>query len=145
VPPAEIEISELLVQHLLGSQQPALAHLPLKHFASGWDNTMFRLGDDYMIRLPRRALAAPLLLKEQQWLPHLKPHLPLPIPAPIFSGQPEADYPWHWSILPWLEGEAADLSPPRRDQCTALAQFFRTLYIYPHPTMRRITPSGASH
>lgn len=90
---------------------------------------MFRLGDAFVIRLPRRAVAAPLLLKEQQCLPRLKTHLSLPISAPIFCGQPEANYPWHWSILPWLEGEAADVSPPRADQGTTLAKFFHTLHI----------------
>ncbi len=132
-----------LVRQLLKSQLPALAHLSLTHVASGWDNVMFRLGDEYVIRLPRRAAAAPLLLKEQLWLPLLQPHLSLPIPAPIFKCLPDADYPWPWSVLPWLEGEAADVSPPHRDQGTALAQFFHTLHMpaphdAPHNAVRGV-------
>src|SRR3546814_11942571 len=65
------------------------------------------------MRLPRRALSAPLVLLEQRWLPVLAPHLPLPVPVPVRAGQPSAalDYPWHWSVCPWLPGSPAASTP----------------------------------
>jgi aminoglycoside phosphotransferase (APT) family kinase protein len=43
---------------------------------------MCRVGDELVARMPRRELAARILLHEQRWLPVLAPRLPLPIPAP---------------------------------------------------------------
>jgi aminoglycoside phosphotransferase (APT) family kinase protein len=55
-----------------------------------------RIGDDLVVRLPRRAVAVDLLLHEQRWLPGLAPQLPLPIPAPVRTGRPGPGYPWPW-------------------------------------------------
>ena len=50
----ELEINEHLVHELLKSQCTNWAHLPLKAItSSGTDNALFRLGDDYVVRLPR--------------------------------------------------------------------------------------------
>jgi len=66
-PDAEIEIDERLVQALLSAQHPDLASYPIKHLDAGWDNAMFRLGDEHTVRLPRRSIAARLLVNEQTW------------------------------------------------------------------------------
>jgi len=47
-----------------------------------------------------------LILNEARWLPELAPHLPLPIPAPVFLGEPGSGYPWPWSIVPLIAGDA---------------------------------------
>jgi len=50
----EFKINEDLVQKLLKSQCPEWAHLPLKRIhSSGTDNALFRLGKEYVVRLPR--------------------------------------------------------------------------------------------
>ncbi len=127
-PAAEIEIDADLARGLLRAQHPDLADLPIRFLASGWDNTIFRLGDMLLLRLPRRAVAAKLLRHEQRWLPMLKDRLPLAIPAPVRIGAPQDAYPWPWSVTPWLEGETADLSPPDADQGEILAGFFEALH-----------------
>lgn len=104
-PPAEIEITEALLRTLLREQAPGFADLPLRLHAAGWDNEIHRLGSDHAVRIPRRAVAAPLVEHEQAWLPRLAPDLPLPIPAPVVAGRPGAGFPWCWSIVPWLPGE----------------------------------------
>ncbi len=110
-PPAERDIGEWLVRSLLAAQHADLAGRTLNLFANGWDNVMFRLGDDLVVRLPRRLMAANLVLNEQRWLPMLAERLPIAIPVPLRIGVPSADYPWHWSICPWFEGDmAADVS-----------------------------------
>lgn len=127
-PAAEIDIDADLARELLLAQYPDLADLPIRGVGSGWDNAMFRLGEDLALRLPRQTVAVPLLLNEQTWLPHLKDHLPLPIPAPLRIGQPSERFPWPWSVTPWMTGETADLSLPDAHQGERLAAFFRALH-----------------
>ena len=129
-PAAEIDIDEALVRGLLQVQRPDLAELPIRVVANGWDNAMVRIGDHLAARLPRRAAAATLIESEQRWLTELAPHLPLPIPVPVFAGFPTATYPWRWSLCPWLDGEAAAKAPPVDLDATArtLAAFVAALH-----------------
>jgi aminoglycoside phosphotransferase (APT) family kinase protein len=129
IPPADIEFSDDRIRRLLESQHPDLAHLPLRLAACGWDNAIYRLGDELAVRLPRRALAATLIENEQRWLPQLQRRLPLPIPAPVRVGVPQDWYPWNWSVVPWLRGETADLALPNRQQGEALAGFLNSLHM----------------
>src|SRR5829696_9197749 len=55
MPAAEVDVDDDLVAGLLREQHPDLARLPLRPLAHGWDNVSFRLGDDLVVRLPRRA------------------------------------------------------------------------------------------
>jgi len=132
-PAAEVEITEALVRALLQEQHRDLAGLPLEFVGEGWDNVMVRLGGDLALRLPRRAIADDLIRKEQRWLPWLAPHLPLPVPAPVRTGVPGQGYPFAWSVLPWIDGEAADLAPPDTSEAPVLADFLRTLHRLPLP------------
>src|SRR5439155_24677734 len=89
-PAAEITIDDALVRTLLVEQHPDLAELALSKLEAGWDNSLWRLGDDLLVRLPRRAVAAPLTLNEQRWLPQLAPLLPLPVSAAVRIGGPSS-------------------------------------------------------
>lgn len=129
IPRAEIAIDETLARGLLRSQHPDLAHLTLLPVQSGWDNALFRLGGQLAMRLPRRTAAAQLVLNEQRWLPLLQEFaLPLKIPVPVRTGVPQGDYPWAWSIVPWIEGETADLAALDDGQGEILGQFFERLH-----------------
>jgi len=121
MPPAEVDLSADLVRGLLAAQQPDLAHLPVRVLANGWDNLLCRLGEELVVRLPRRAQAATLIAHEQRWLPVLAPRLPLPVPAPVRVGEPGAGYPWHWSIVPFLPGHPAAAGPPASGAAAAVA------------------------
>jgi aminoglycoside phosphotransferase (APT) family kinase protein len=132
-PAAEIEIDDALIREILGDQQPHLAHETIQIMEAGWDNVMARIGDDLAIRLPRRALAEPLLINEQKWLPFLAPQLPIAIPVPLYCGTPTPAYPFVWSLLKWLPGQAADLAPPASDQAKALSHFLTKLHTLPVP------------
>jgi aminoglycoside phosphotransferase (APT) family kinase protein len=112
MPAAEVDVSLGLVRRLIADQHPDLAGLPVVLLANGWDNVICRLGDDLAVRLPRRAAAAELVRHEQRWLPGLAARLPLPVPAPVRAGEPALGYPWHWSIVPFLPGRPAAVSPP---------------------------------
>ncbi len=111
-PPADLKISHDLIDSLLKEFVPELAGLPIEFVDAGWDNEMHRVGADHAVRLPRRKEGAPLIEHEQQWLPELADQLPIQIPAPTHSGRPAFGFPWHWSVVPWIEGVVAGHAPP---------------------------------
>jgi aminoglycoside phosphotransferase (APT) family kinase protein len=121
-------ITEELVSRLVAAQHPDLAHLPLRWVESGWDNAMFRLGDNLAVRLPRRGLAAGLIAHEQRWLPELAKDLPIPVPTPCRIGQPGPGYLWSWNVVPWLRGFTADDHEPHAGQAVPFARFLRALH-----------------
>ncbi len=129
-PADEVDVDEGLVRSLLVDQHPDLAKMSLVKSVAGWDNTLWRLGNDLLVRLPRRSEAAPLALNEQRWLPTLAPRLPLPIPVPVRVGRPSKDFPWTWSIVPWLDGRPGDVTTITRpdDSAEALGRFLRALH-----------------
>jgi len=124
-PPAEVEIGAELVRSLLDEQHPDLAGLALRPLASGWDNVLYRLGDELVVRLPRRAMGAVLMEHELAWLPGLADGLPLPISVPVRSGKPSGEYPWTWAVVPWFPGATAEATPPADfdETAAALARF----------------------
>lgn len=130
-PPAEIGIDADLARALLRAQHPDLADLAIEPAGSGWDNAMFRLGDRYALRLPRRALAAGLVEKEQRWLPELAGRLPLPVPAPERIGRPGCGYPWRWSVVPWLAGDTADRAAIAPLEAVRFGTFLKALHVTP--------------
>jgi aminoglycoside phosphotransferase (APT) family kinase protein len=105
-----VTIDSTLVHKLIDSQFPQWSNLPVRPVEfSGWDNRTFHLGSDMMVRLPSDTFYALQVEKEQYWLPRLSPHLSLTIPTPLAMGIPSEDYPWHWSIYQWIEGQTASI------------------------------------
>jgi len=132
-----MNISASLVGRLVTTQFPQWAGLPIKPVDSdGWDNRSFRLGTDMTVRLPSADVYSGQVEKEQKWLPILAPLLPLPIPVPLAMGVPSADYPWHWSIYQWIEGENASIEhiADLQQFAIALAEFLAAL--------QQIDPTG---
>src|SRR5579884_472446 len=104
----EIPIDIQLVRDLIAEQFPAWADLPIRAARPfGTDNAIFRLGENLAVRLPRRDLNVPALLKEMEWLPRLAPSLSLAIPQPVAHGEPGSGYPLPWAIYGWIDGENA--------------------------------------
>ncbi|MCB0629882.1 MAG: aminoglycoside phosphotransferase family protein [Saprospiraceae bacterium] len=127
-PAAEVIVDEKLAGSLLREQHPDLVHLPISLLDTGWDNYIFQLGDDMLLRFPRRSIAVPLLHHEQKWLPQLTASLPIPIPAPIRIGKPAGTYPWPWSIIPFLAGNTADQVAPAAHQAERFGAFLKALH-----------------
>ncbi|MHB8437891.1 MAG: aminoglycoside phosphotransferase family protein [Acidimicrobiales bacterium] len=129
-PAADIDIDETLVRELIAEQHQDLAGLRLVHLNGGWDNEIWRLGGDLLVRLPRRKMAAELVVHEQRWLPGLAQDLPLPVPAPLRVGRPGPRYPWNWSIVPWIEGTPGDRTPlaDPSDAARTLGRFLAALH-----------------
>lgn len=125
-----IDADEEQVRRLLRSQAPQFAELPLKRVATaGVNNTIYRLGDDLTVRLPQTAWCADHIRKEQRWLPTLGKHLTLSIPTLVHACLPGSDFPWHWSVYAWLDGDEAVRTPVTDEHATArqLATFIEEL------------------
>jgi len=112
MPAAEVDIDASIVRALLREQHPDLADLPVVEAGGGWDNRLFRLGHELLVRLPRRQASAGLIDIERRWLPELAPRLPLATPTALRYGLPGCGFPWNWTIAPWLPGRNAAQSPP---------------------------------
>lgn len=129
VPKAEIEFNENMVKNLLFSQFPEFANLKIELLDSGMDNKNYRLGSEFIIRMPGRISASRLILNEITWLPKLKDKLSLNIPAPFRVGMPDQDFPWYWTITPWFEGESADRNSLDETEAFKLIEFLKKLHI----------------
>ena len=106
----QIEIPVQLVESLIDTQFPEHSKLPINEVKpNGWDNRTFRLGREMSVRLPSAERYAAKVFLEHKYLPYLAIHLSLPIPKPIALGTPSAEYPWHWSIYGWIDGQTLDI------------------------------------
>lgn len=129
-PDAEVAIDEQVVRSLLAEQAPRLADLAISPAGVGWDNVMWRLGERLAVRMPRRESAAHLAVKEQRWVNEVGKTLPLAVPMPVHAGRPGCGYPWHWSVVLWLDGEPADQAAIESPSvaAAALGGFMRCLH-----------------
>src|SRR3954447_11834046 len=148
----ELDIPEGLVRRLVDSQFPQWAAEPLVRVPTwGTDNAMYRLGNELVVRLPRRAANVAGLRKERTWLPRLAPHLDpgehasrgerVAIPVPVASGFPGDGYPWEWAVYRWLEGTPTlEASIDYERLAADLAGFVRRLQAIELPETR---PAGS--
>ncbi|HEX4125253.1 MAG TPA: phosphotransferase [Tepidisphaeraceae bacterium] len=129
---ADIAIGPDLAAACINAQFPALAPARLTAIGEGWDNIAFRVNDEFLFRFPRRKVAVPLLMTESKILPWLAPQLPIPIPTPLFLGQPTDAYPHPFTgyrYLPGLPACQANLTDKQRTELAApLANCLRTLH-----------------
>ncbi|MFF1573889.1 aminoglycoside phosphotransferase family protein [Leifsonia sp. NPDC058292] len=128
-PEADIASDADLVATLIAAQHPDLAG-PLTLVSDGWDNLIYRLGDAYAVRIPRRDVAAHLIEHEQQVLPAFAARVGVTIPAPVRNGVPSELFPFAWSIVPWVDGiDGADLTAAERASIALpLAAFVAALH-----------------
>ncbi|HEX5860081.1 MAG TPA: aminoglycoside phosphotransferase family protein [Microbacterium sp.] len=100
----EPDTSPRVVRTLLRDQVPELAGLELERLSNtGSDNALYRLGSEFVVRLPRLSDAAGRLGVELSWLPRLA-GLPVGIPEIVHAGEPTEAYPYRWAIVRWLVG-----------------------------------------
>ncbi|MDN4175540.1 aminoglycoside phosphotransferase family protein [Nocardioides sp. SOB77] len=101
----ELAVDVDLVQRLVADAFPALAGRELVPVAtSGSSNTMFRLGRDLVVRLPRQPGGGASITKEARWLPYVAGRLPVAVPEVVGVGEPALGYPERWSVTSWLPG-----------------------------------------
>lgn len=127
-------VDHALARHLLDSQFPDLAGVPLEHLGRGFDADVWRAGK-WAFRFPRRRVAVACLEAEMRALGGLAPHLPLPVPVPERFGEPSPAFPAPFYAHRWLSGSSADhhrLDPTRRAALAGpLGRFLRALHGLP--------------
>jgi aminoglycoside phosphotransferase (APT) family kinase protein len=105
----EVAVPASLVRTLVDRQRPEWAGLPLHPVAEfGTDHKLFRLGEELLVRMPVHSGSADQAASDAAWLPLLAPHLPVELPVPVALGEPDAGYPFQWSVVRWLPGTTLD-------------------------------------
>lgn len=126
-----------LVRRLIAAQFPGWAELPVTPLSSsGTDHAMYRLGDDLVVRMPRRPGGDRAVRHEFRWVPWLAPQLPLAAPVPVAMGEPGFGFPYPWLVQRWIEGVnpvVGQIADPHR-LAREIASFERA--------MRAIDPEG---
>lgn len=125
-------VDEVLAAHLVRTQFPELAGLPVRRFAAGWDNAVFSVGPDLLFRFVHRAIAVPLAARELTVLPVVAGRLPLPVPVPTFVGRPVPEFDWPFWGAPRIPGEEIAVAglddDDRVPAARALGAFLRVLH-----------------
>lgn len=104
----EVAVDEGLVRRLINSQLAEWANLELTVVDPwGTDNAIWRLGENFVVRLPRIAWAALQPAFEAEWLSIIAPSLSIAVPEPLALGRPEFEYPFQWSVHRWIPGVPA--------------------------------------
>ncbi|MGG1676291.1 phosphotransferase [Neobacillus sp. NRS-1170] len=136
----EIELSSQEASKLIGTQFPQLNPIKICFLGLGFDNTVFKVNNQYIFRFPRRTIAVDLLKTENKLLPHLTNTLNLSIPDPIFFGSPSSTYPWPFTGYRAVKGETpGQLTEERRLLSVDLiAEFLRTLHQFPIDTAKNL-------
>ncbi|MFF0742715.1 aminoglycoside phosphotransferase family protein [Streptomyces sp. NPDC004111] len=139
----DLLIDEELVRTLLKEQHPDLSGLGLRLVDGGWDNQLWRLGEELAVRLPLTGRATELLHKEYRRLPELAPRLPLPTPVPLRIGTPSTAFPRPWTVASWVPGTPADFAPVSDGRgphsADTLAEFLGALHL-PAPADAPLNP-----
>ncbi len=119
-----------LVRDLIDRDFPHWRDLPLSPIkVEGKGNHAFRLGPSMVVRLPKTATHALQVEKETKWLPLIAPLLPLPVPEVLAVGKPSDEYPWHWVIYNWIEGNTfSSARAPVEGLAKTLALFIKKLH-----------------
>jgi aminoglycoside phosphotransferase (APT) family kinase protein len=128
----EVVVGEELARSLAGDRLPAFRDAPLRLLGEGWDSTVWLLGEEWVVRFPRREVVVPGFLRELDVLPRIAPLLPLPVPIAEVRGEPGDRFPWPWSAHRLLPGrEIPDARPhdaARVGHGRELGRFLRALH-----------------
>ncbi|MBB6734080.1 phosphotransferase [Cohnella zeiphila] len=130
---AEWEVTVDLAQELINSQFPQLASKTVQKLGYGWDNTVFKVGAEYVFRFPRRRVAIQSLTIEGKILPKLKDYLSIAFSIPLFWGEGTSRYPSPFLGYPYLHGEfPIGLTDEQRAlSAITLARFLKKLHDFP--------------
>ena len=121
------ELARALVREQFGIAAEEIACV-----GQGFDNTAYLVDGAYIVRFPRRSVAAELIATERALTPVIAPALPVRIPVARFAGVPSLGYPWPFVGYDVLAGETACGFELANDERAALAAalgaFLRALH-----------------
>jgi aminoglycoside phosphotransferase (APT) family kinase protein len=128
----EIEVNADLARRLISSQFSDLADASIRRVGTGWDNAAFLVDERLVFRFPQRAVAAPLIEREIEFMPAIAQRLSVSVPNPIYVGTAQFDYPWRFAGYAIVRGATACgrtlALEERRRLAEDLARFLRALH-----------------
>lgn len=127
------QISEEEATVVIEKQFSELSPVSIKVLGKGFDNTVYQVNEEFVFRFPRREIALKLLRKENNLLPSIASKINIPIPNPLFLGQPSKTYPCLFSGYRMIEG-MTPMSLTREQRLEFVkpfAQFLTTLHSFP--------------
>ncbi len=106
----QVHVDVDIVRGLLAEQQPDLADLPIQPVVStGTVNALFRIGNDFVARLPLQDHWEEGIEREWRWIPWLSSRITAArLPVPIFKGAGNDAFPFSWSVYRWIDGAPYD-------------------------------------
>ncbi|SFB08244.1 MULTISPECIES: phosphotransferase [unclassified Bacillus (in: firmicutes)] len=130
---AEIVLTEKEAEGLILSQFPQLSPITIKLIGKGFDNTVFKVNNQYVFRFPRREVGHELLEIENMLLPAIVATASMAIPKPIFFGHPSENYPWSFTGYRLVEGITPSTvnHDDRLKSVERLAEFLKVLHSIP--------------
>ena len=105
----QVNINTKIVEELIKEQFPQYKNLPIYEYNStGTVNYIYRLGNNFYIRLPNLKVFENSILNECKILGYLSNKISINIPRVIGLGKPNNLYPFHWAIHNWINGDIFD-------------------------------------
>ena len=141
----ELSISDALAHDLLSAQAPRFAELPLTRLVNtDSTNVLFRMGDEYLLRLPRQPGGGECDAKEHRWLPFIGPSIPYAVPDVLRLVEASDKFPERWSILRWIEGTAPNSHGPSKQDTPGGRHLARDLSAVLLSLRRILVPPSAT-
>ncbi len=104
-------LDERLVAGLIAAQFPELAGQPVSRFGAGWDNELFGVGEQWILRFPKRAECVPWLLREIEIMEIAGERLGAMMPRFELIGAPSGAFGYPFVGYRRLAGVGADQVP----------------------------------
>lgn len=101
-----IVMEEGLVKEIVKKQFPELKINVIKKIGEGFDNTVFCLNNEILLRFPRREIAVAILNIERKLLPVIYHQFELKTTVPILDGKPSELFPWPFLGYNFISGKS---------------------------------------
>jgi hypothetical protein len=116
------------VAAMVFGQLPALAGRDIGRRYTMHDHVAVRIGDDYGVLMPTIPGQDYLYERVAGLLEPLLPTWTFPYSAPISTGEPDGDFPYHWTLVRWVSGSTAAFVPLHDQSAAALGDALRQIH-----------------
>ena len=93
------------VIQILNEQFPNILIKSIEQIGEGFDNTVFILNEEILLRYPRREVAVSILKTEKKLLPFLKDYISFQTTIPFLFGQPSEKFNWPFLGYNFIKGK----------------------------------------
>src|SRR5919197_2459597 len=130
---AEVIVDESLARELIQEQFAPVGKRSVELVAAGWDYTVYRVDGEWAFRFPRREIVLEPMQREVDVLARLPSSLP--VPAPVYRGEPSPRFSWPFWGARWLPGAEAGAATEeeRHELAPQLGRLLRALHATDEP------------